>query len=142
MNGSRRLNRRIAFATSAAMFLGLSGVSGQALGAKKKKDEAATPAGPALPSKGNLLSNTKTNALKSEKVRSGPAKYNDNALNANARDAKADEKRDEEIEELEKLIPTQSGATKADLLFQLSELWWEKSKFVYITEMARFEQEE
>ena len=138
------MRRLLPVATCAAVLAGTLGVSGEALAAKKKKEESGANAPtPALPTKGGILSDTKTNALKStEKARSGPAKYNDNAMASAARDTQADQKRDEEIEELEKLIPTQSGATKADLLFQLSELWWEKSKFVYFTEMARYEQEE
>src|ERR1700722_5411793 len=85
-----------------------SGVSLQALAAtKKKKDDASAPPA-AAPAPKNTILSTK-NALKETKVRQGPAKYNDNALAGQTRDTKADQKRDEEIEELEKLIPTQSG---------------------------------
>jgi tetratricopeptide (TPR) repeat protein len=134
------LKRLLLGATCAAVAVGTLGVSGHALAAKKKKGDASAPPATVPVPKNTIL--TKQNALKAAKVRTGPAKYNDNALAGQTRDTKADQKRDEEIEELEKLIPTQSGATKADLLFQLSELWWEKSKFVYFTEMAKFEQEE
>lgn len=106
----------------------------------KKKDAAASPAQPPPEQKSNILS-TKS-AVKETKVRQGPASYKENEAKLQERDAKADQKRDEEIEELEKLIPTQTGSTKADLLFQLAELWWEKSKYVYFTEMSKYEQDE
>ncbi|MHB1846826.1 MAG: tetratricopeptide repeat protein, partial [Deltaproteobacteria bacterium] len=119
----------------------------QAFAKKKKKkkkparrdgsddDSTAAPAKPKAPS---ILS-TKS-AVTEKKVRMGPARYQ-SAMTASERDAKADEKRDEEIEEIKKIIPKiQDGPQKADLLFQLSELWWEKSKFVYYREMAAYDQ--
>ena len=43
------------------------------------------------------------------------------------RDAAADRKRDEMIEDLRAIIPrTPEGDRRADLYFQLAELWWEK----------------
>ena len=42
--------------------------------------------------------------------------------------AEADAKRDEQITRLTKIIPKVEGTAKADLLFRLAELWWEKSK--------------
>jgi TolA-binding protein len=126
----------------------------QALAAPKKKKKPvkkaakAAPASPASTSEGRVgpakpvgrsILSTKS-AVKEQKVRQGPASYAKSKLTAAERDSKADEKRSEEIEELKKIIPKiQDGPQKADLLFQLSELWWEKSKFVYYTEMSDYE---
>src|SRR5262245_49735087 len=57
------------------------------------------------------------------------------------REALADKKRDESIESLKKIIAggKVSGNQKAELLFQLAELWWEKSKFVFGKEMAAYD---
>jgi tetratricopeptide (TPR) repeat protein len=56
------------------------------------------------------------------------------------KDALADKKRDEAIEGFKRLIPKiQDGTSrKADLLYRLSELYWEKSKYLYALEMNRF----
>jgi tetratricopeptide (TPR) repeat protein len=56
------------------------------------------------------------------------------------KDALADKKRDEAIEGFKRLIPKiQDGTSrKADLLYRLSELYWEKSKYLYRLEMDRF----
>ncbi len=133
-----------------AVFAG--SVAPQAVAATKKKKKpvkkatkaaptssAAEGVGPAKPVGHGILS-TKS-AVKEKKERLGPAQYAKSKLTAAERDSKADEKRTEEIEELKKIIPKiQDGSPqKADLLFQLSELWWEKSKFVYYTEMSDYE---
>ncbi|WP_224248967.1 tetratricopeptide repeat protein [Hyalangium gracile] len=56
------------------------------------------------------------------------------------KDALADKKRDEAIEGFKRLIPKiQDGTSrKADLLYRLSELYWEKSKYLYRLEMDRY----
>ncbi|KFE69937.1 tetratricopeptide repeat protein [Hyalangium minutum] len=83
-----------------------------------------------------------------EKRRNGPARV----APANAKfaelpriadskkDALADKKRDEAIEGFKRLIPKiQDGTSrKADLLYRLSELYWEKSKYLYRLEMDRY----
>lgn len=60
------------------------------------------------------------------------------------RDALADKKRDEAIEGFKRLIPKiQDGTSrKADLLYRLSELYWEKSKYLYRLEMDKYLAEE
>jgi cellulose synthase operon protein C len=56
------------------------------------------------------------------------------------REARADAMRDRMIEQLMEIIPTVTDPSqRADLLFQLSELWWQKSQFVYFTEMAAYD---
>jgi tetratricopeptide (TPR) repeat protein len=55
-------------------------------------------------------------------------------------DSKADQKRDEQIEQLKKIIPKVQGPQKADLLFQLAELWWSKSKFVAHKGIAKYDE--
>lgn len=42
--------------------------------------------------------------------------------------AEAEARRDEQITRLTKIIPRVEGTARADLLFRLAELWWEKSK--------------
>lgn len=56
-------------------------------------------------------------------------------------DEKADAARDEAITSIQKLLPKQKNPeVRADLLFQLAELWWEKSRFVNLKEeMPAFE---
>ena len=56
------------------------------------------------------------------------------------REAKADAKRDEQIEALKRVIPHAEEGTpqKAEMLFQLSELYWEKSRYLYRREMLAF----
>ncbi|MEO1335949.1 MAG: tetratricopeptide repeat protein, partial [Myxococcota bacterium] len=51
----------------------------------------------------------------------------------------ADAKRDEEIELLKKLIPKTGESRKAEMIFRLAELYWEKSKYRYGLEFERFE---
>jgi TolA-binding protein len=52
------------------------------------------------------------------------------------RDAAADRKRDELIQDLEVIIPRLPETDrKADLYFQLAELWWEKGRFVSLREV-------
>ncbi len=116
-----------------------------ALARKKKKrpvkKKKAVRKGPAAPRKNNILS--MKSAVKEKKIRTGPVAYAKSKLTAAQRDQKADEKRTEEIDDLKRIIPrVQDGPQKADLLFQLAELWWEKSKFVYFKEMEAWEKAE
>ncbi|WP_338865954.1 tetratricopeptide repeat protein [Myxococcus stipitatus] len=83
-----------------------------------------------------------------EDVRRGPArvkpataKFADVPRIADSRkNALADKKRDEAIEAFKRLIPKlQDGnPQKAEMLYRLSELYWEKSKYLYQLEMDRF----
>ena len=77
--------------------------------------------------------------VKKVQERTGPASLKDiqrKSRGDRSLEAQADEKRDEEIKQLKKILPkiTDPGQ-HADLLFQLAELWWEKSKYVYFREM-------
>ncbi|MHB8418528.1 MAG: tetratricopeptide repeat protein [Myxococcales bacterium] len=136
----------------AAAFVAAVFVAPQALAKKKKKKKTAAKKNGGVktreavsheeeakvPKAPSILS-TKS-AVHETKQRAGPASYAKSKLTAAERDAKADEKRTEEIEELKKIIPKiQDGPQKADLLFQLAELWWEKSKFMYFTEMTDYD---
>lgn len=51
----------------------------------------------------------------------------------------ADAKRDEAIDELKKLIPKAPDSRKAEMIFRLAELYWEKSKYKYGLEMEDYE---
>src|SRR5262245_58198769 len=55
-----------------------------------------------------------------------PAKM---AMDDSKLDEAADKSRDQQIAALKKIIPKVTAEQKADLLFQLAELWWEKSKY-------------
>ncbi|MCX7944684.1 MAG: tetratricopeptide repeat protein [Deltaproteobacteria bacterium] len=57
-----------------------------------------------------------------------------------SRDELADKKRDEAIKMLKDIITRfEKGPKKADVMFQLAELYWEKSKYVYFQEMYEYE---
>lgn len=53
----------------------------------------------------------------------------------------ADKKRDEEINQLKKIIPKipRDNPQRADLLFRLAERWYDKSKFVYFQEVRDYD---
>ena len=56
------------------------------------------------------------------------------------RSAEADKRRDEMIGELKTIIPKiPEGEKKADLYFQLAELWWEKARYVYLQESKDYD---
>jgi TolA-binding protein len=79
-------------------------------------------------------------------TRVGPARMSPAAMASAPRiadekkDALADAKRDEALEGFKRLIPKlQEGShRKADMLYRLGELYWEKSKYLYQQEMNRF----
>jgi len=58
------------------------------------------------------------------------------------KEALTNRKRDETIEQLKRIIPKidERSAQKADLLYQLSELYWEKSKILLRQELDAYEQ--
>lgn len=73
----------------------------------------------------------------------GPAKLNPRGASPEAdieREAIADQKRDDQIEAAKRIIPKieDGNPQKAELLFQLSELYWEKSRYLYRKEMLGF----
>jgi len=63
-------------------------------------------------------------------------------LDVNTREALSDQKRDEAMAQLEKLLPRfdDSNPDKPDLVFQLAELYFEKYKRLYAVEEAQHEQ--
>jgi len=74
--------------------------------------------------------------------RSGAATFKvENSLDRGAvdRSAEADKKRDESIELLKKLIPQAPDDRKAEMIFRLAELYWEKSRANYRNEMEEYE---
>ncbi len=85
----------------------------------------------------------KADAKKPEE-RKGPAKLDDRggAIKAEdvEREAVADKKRDEQIESAKKIIPKieDGNPQKSELLFQLAELYWDKSRYLYRREMLKF----
>ncbi|MFO0598998.1 MAG: tetratricopeptide repeat protein [Myxococcaceae bacterium] len=106
--------------------------------AKKKADPKA--AAPAKDAKADPKASKRPPGAEERK---GPAKLDGKeAVNAAdvEKEAVADKKRDEQIEAAKKIIPKieDGNPTKADLLFQLSELYWEKSRYLYRKEMLTF----
>lgn len=57
-----------------------------------------------------------------------------------ARDARADEKRDELIRDLETILPRMGSERRADLEFQLAELWWEKGRSAGLREVREHDE--
>ncbi len=127
----------------------------QARGAVKKpasKTSGAGAAGKKRATKAPAASKAEEKApppgVAPEDVRQGPArvqpasaKFGDLPSIPDAkRDALADKKRDEAIEAFKRLIPKlrDGNPQKAEMLYRLSELYWEKSKYLYQLEMARF----
>lgn len=124
-----------------AVALALLIAPGFALGQKKSKKAAPAAAAPET----TAPSAKKPDPKKKPKERTGPAKFKDAPrLDDLEKEAIADKKRDESIESLKKIIPKfdDGSAQKAELMFQLSELYWEKSKFLYRKEMLKFQEDE
>ena len=66
-----------------------------------------------------------------------PASASDDAV----REAAVQQKRDEMIAQLQRLLPKfDQGARKAELSFQLAELWWEKAGTVSLEEAREYDQ--
>ncbi len=106
---------------------------------------AGAPAPKAGKPEAKKAGDTKGQAAKqNEAARQGPASFAGQTvdLDENLRTADADRKRDEAIEQLKNIIknPAVVGPQKAELLFQLAELWIEKSKYIYFGEMATYDQ--
>ena len=107
--------------------------------AKKTAPAAATAVDP------KKKVDPKKDGKKKEEVRRGPANFKDAPkLEDVEREKLADQKRDETIESLKKIIPKieDGSPQKAELLFQLSELYWEKSKYLNRKEMLKFQDDE
>lgn len=105
--------------------------------AKKKADPKAAAK--------DAKADPKATAAKKPEERQGPAKLDGKDASGLKqedveREATADKKRDEQIEAAKKIIPKieDGNPQKADLLFQLSELYWEKSRYLYRKEMLAF----
>lgn len=103
-----------------------------AQGTKKTSKKAASKAATAAPARPAA-------------ERAGPAKIDTRAPKKadSKRDQLADKKRDEQVEALKRIIPKfeDGNPRKAELLYQLSELYWEKSKYLFRTEMEAYESE-
>lgn len=119
-----------------------AGVIASPAAAQAKKKDAPAKGGAAAAAKADPKKDAKADAKKPEE-RKGPAKL-DGKEPVKAedveREATADKKRDEQIEAAKKIIPKieDGNPQKADLLFQLSELYWEKSRYLYRKEMLNF----
>ncbi len=125
------------FVAVIAVAFGLISAPAVAQTKKKAAPKAATKAAEAK------AAEAKEAAAKQPEERKGPAKLDGKqSLKAEdvEREATADKKRDEQIEAAKKIIPKieDGNPQKADLLFQLSELYWEKSRYLYRKEMLGF----
>lgn len=137
------LSRSIALAVAIAF------AGGPALAQSKKGGKKATTTATTKDTKAQTGAQKTTGPAQTEakKERKGPAKYNINEkykLGDAQKEALADKKRDESIDQLKKIIPKfEDGAEqKAELLFQLSELYWEKSQYLYRKEMKKLEDDQ
>lgn len=112
-------------------------------GAQAKKAPPPAKGAPAkADSKADPKKDAKADAKKPEE-RKGPAKLDGREqpkIEDVEKEAVADKKRDEQIDSAKKIIPKieDGNPQKADLLFQLGELYWEKSRYLYRREMLKF----
>ncbi len=113
----------------------------QAAAKKKDAKKGAPGAAAAAP-----MSTADKKAEERKKERRGPAALKDSLpkLEDAEKDAIVDQKRESQIDSLKRIIPKieEGSPQKADLLFQLSELYWEKSKFLYVKEMRKYQDDE
>jgi tetratricopeptide (TPR) repeat protein len=115
---------------------------------KKKTDAAATDQATPPPSPAQAQPSTKGLEAKLKKeeeeepTRLAPAALPSRPGAEVTKDEKADQRRDEEIDEVKKVLLKQKDPNvRAQLYFKLGELWWEKSQFVHINkEMPAFDQ--
>ncbi|MFL5321483.1 MAG: tetratricopeptide repeat protein, partial [Myxococcaceae bacterium] len=142
---SSSLKRSLAVAVALALASGGSALA-QAKKTTSKKTTATTTT---KDGKAGASADKSTGPAQAEakKERKGPAKFNvkdQYKLGDAQKEALADKKRDESIEQLKKIIPKfEDGAEqKAELLFQLSELYWEKSQYLYRVEMKKLEDDQ
>ncbi|MDP3503069.1 MAG: tetratricopeptide repeat protein [Myxococcales bacterium] len=107
--------------------------------------KGAKPAAPAKADpKATKVDPKAATAAKKPEERKGPAKLDARGdqpkLEDVEREAVADKKRDEQIESAKKIIPKieDGNPQKSELLFQLAELYWDKSRYLYRREMLKF----
>lgn len=100
---------------------------------KKKKAEAEEAEAPA-----EAAADAAPDSFKREGAASFKVETSIDSREIN-RTRQADQKRDEAIEELKKLIPKAPTSRKAEMIFRLAELYWEKSKYKYGLEMDQYE---
>lgn len=114
--------------------------------AQAKKDAKDKKGAPAAGASATAKKDDPKKADAKKKERTGPAAMAKNVpkLDDLEREKIADQKRDEQIESAKKIIPKLGDGTpqKAEMLFQLSELYWEKSKYLYAKEMLSFQENE
>src|SRR5262249_24864139 len=139
----KSLFRPIAFAVGLALVSGASLEASVASAQTKKKKATSTKQEPAAGTPAATA--TAPNAPKKKEERKGPAKFTAGdkyKLDDEKKEALADQKRDESIAQLKKIIPKfEYGAEqKAELLFQLSELYWEKSQYLQRKEMRGYDE--
>lgn len=110
--------------------------SGQA-GAAARESRAPTPKGAKLAAAAPGVSRGASGASAEGSAGGDPTVL---SPEERAREARAAAKREEQIEAAKRIIPKIDDANpqKADLLFQLSELYWEKYRVLYRAEMGRY----
>jgi TolA-binding protein len=127
-----------AFLRGKALILGL--FVAVPLSAHAQQDDNSST--PRKKKKADAPASTAATPLDKKKAeRSGPAKFEGSLkLEDLERDALIDKKNDEEINGLKKIIPRfeDGNPQKADLLFRLAEIYWEKSKYLFRKEMKGF----
>jgi tetratricopeptide (TPR) repeat protein len=143
--------KRLSALLLGAVFVVTLAAPSAAFAAKKKKktksDESSpaqvAPPPPAPASTKGLENKLKKEEAEEEQYRLAPASLPPRAGAEVTKDAKADQRRDEEIAEIKKVLPKQKDPNiRAQLLFKLGELWWEKSQYVKNNqEMPAWEEE-
>lgn len=120
-----------AYAAPAAGLLPSAAHAAAKKAASRKSNSSNKAAKPAAGAKAKAdAKGEKAEAGKAGEERKGPAAFNQGfVFEESDKDAKADRKRDDQIEQIKRIVPKATGADKAELLFRLAELWWAKSKF-------------
>ncbi|MBL8939489.1 MAG: gliding motility protein U, partial [Archangium sp.] len=132
-------SRLLTSMSAAAMLLSSIDANAQAA----KKGGAKAPAAAKTDPKAAEAAKKAAEAAKKPEERKGPAKLEAREtpkVEDVEREAIADKKRDEQIESAKKIIPKieDGNPQKSELLFQLAELYWDKSRYLYRREMLKY----
>jgi TolA-binding protein len=125
------LQRSIVSLALACVFAGTSFVSVPADAAKKKAEK-----------KTKTRADDAAEAQAEAEERKRPAQFDwSQRAEGVDMDSRADQKRDEAIAKLKKLLPTvPEGGQKAELVFRLSEMYWAKAKYLSLRAMQAWDQ--
>ena len=132
--------KQLSLALALALSLGTATAPADAVAAKKATKSKARPAKKAESAEKKEQAEQ---AQEQAEERTSAAQFSwaGRPTGATEMDERADQKRDEAIEKLLKLLPTvPDGEQKAELVFRLSELYWAKSKALHLRAMRAWDE--